>query len=157
MAGVDGRLDGRPLASSAIEPLILTFDSEHLYALRSTVAAHASAFGLPEPRVSDVVLVAHELASNAVRHGGVSPQRPGQLRLWWDRTAVVCEVRDSGPGLINPNTAGMQAVPVAAPSGRGLWIIRRIADEVEISTGAGGTTVTAALRFDVLVDESEPL
>jgi anti-sigma regulatory factor (Ser/Thr protein kinase) len=40
-----------------------------LYALRSAVAAHAAAAGLPQARVYDVVLAAHELATNVVRHG----------------------------------------------------------------------------------------
>src|SRR5262249_60052438 len=63
----------RPPEHTSLDQL---FDSEGLYGLRSAVAAHGSAFGLSEPSVSDLVLVAHELATNAVRHGGGAPAPP---------------------------------------------------------------------------------
>src|SRR2546429_9741611 len=54
------------------------FDRDSLYALRAAVAAHAAHMGAPPDRVSHLVIVASELASNAVRHGGGK----GRLRLW---------------------------------------------------------------------------
>src|SRR5262245_47514769 len=74
------------------------FDADTLYQLRSAVAAHGSDLGVIEPTLTDLVLVAHELASNAVRHGRVAPGDPGRLRLWRDGDAVLCEVSDHGPG-----------------------------------------------------------
>src|SRR2546430_17013587 len=54
------------------------FDDGSLYALRAAVAAHASRAGLSEGRTGDLVLVVHELAANAIRHGAGH----GRLRLW---------------------------------------------------------------------------
>ena len=115
------------------------FDTDALFTLRSAVAAHAAGLGAGRA-VDDAVLVAHELASNAVRHGGGE----GRLRLWRSHEGLVCEVSDSGTGLSDPHQAGTHRPSPAVPGGRGLWIARQLS-EVRISTGPDGTTVTAVL------------
>ncbi len=121
------------------------FDADGLYALRSAVAAHASALGLVDPGLSDLVLVAHELATNAVRHGGANPGNPGRLRLWTGDGVVVCEVHDPGPGPADPAAVGVAPVDSAAGNGRGLWIVRQLAQRLDFSTGPAGSVVTAVL------------
>jgi anti-sigma regulatory factor (Ser/Thr protein kinase) len=124
-----------------------TFFEDSLFALRTAVAAHGSALGLSARRVADLVLLAHELASNAVRHGGATRAAPGRLRLWGtsDPPAVVCEVSDAGPGLADPDHAGVGPVAPTASDGRGLWIVRQVADLVDIAAGPRGTRITATL------------
>ena len=124
-----------------------TFCADNLFALRNAVAAHSASLGLSATRVADLVLLAHELASNAVRHGGATAAVPGRLRLWAsaDPPAVVCEVTDVGPGLTDPDRAGRDPVAATAGDGRGLWIVRQIADLVEIVARPSGTRITATL------------
>ena len=110
------------------------FDRSGLAGLRAAVAAHAEELGAGE-RLGDVVLVAHELATNVVRHGGGQ----GRLRLWSANGHIVCRVSDSGPGLIDP---GPEEPSPRQMGGRGLLIARRMAT-VRIVTGPDGTTVTA--------------
>lgn len=121
-----------------------TFDGSGLVALRSAVAAHGDRLGLTEDRLSELLLIAHELASNAIIHGGGR----GRLLLWrMDRT-VYCRVRDWGDGFADQAPyAGWLAPAVGAASGRGLWLVRQLADDVEITTSAAGTSVT--VRVDV--------
>jgi anti-sigma regulatory factor (Ser/Thr protein kinase) len=114
------------------------FNADSLFRLRSAVAAHASELGAGEA-VYDVVLIAHELSSNAVRHGGGT----GRLHLWWDDDRILCRVSDSGPGLDDSSVRGHLPAP-QAPGGRGLWIVRSLA-AVRIVTGPSGTTITAAI------------
>ncbi|HET8680665.1 MAG TPA: ATP-binding protein [Micromonosporaceae bacterium] len=130
---------------SSGDPVALdqAFDRQGLVALRAAVAAHGPGAGVPPGRVDDLVVLAHELASNAVRHGGGR----GRLRLWRADGFAHCEVSDDGPGLSDPDGIGRQQVPVAASDGRGLWIVRQLADEVRVRTGPGGTVVTALLRL----------
>src|SRR5262249_23737108 len=94
-----------------------------------------------------LVLVAHELASNAVRHGGATTSAPGRLRLWGtaDPPAVVCEVSDARPGLADPERARVEPVAATPGDGRGLWIVRQVADLVDIVAGPDGTRITATL------------
>ena len=134
-----------------------TFEADTLFQLRSAVAAHGADLGLTEPALGDLVLVAHELACNAVRHGRADADDPGRLRLWRgvgrDGTgdAITCEVSDHGPGLNDPANAGRTPAPPGAAGGRGLWIVRQVTRDLDIRTGPTGTTVTASL----VVEESD--
>jgi serine/threonine-protein kinase RsbW len=111
--------------------------------LRDQVADEARGFGLAAQRVNDLVLIANELTSNVIRHAGGA----GNLRLWCDGRAVYCEVSDSGTGLADPDSAGLEQSRPEATGGRGLWIIRQLSDEVHITTGPQGTCVRVAVRL----------
>jgi anti-sigma regulatory factor (Ser/Thr protein kinase) len=107
--------------------------------LRTRVAAWMDRLGAAQVR-DDVVLVAHELATNVIRHGGGI----GRLRMWRERGRIVFRVSDSGPGM-RPGV--LEEVSEALrPGGRGLRIARRLAD-VRIETGPSGTVVEAALAL----------
>ncbi|GIM90031.1 ATP-binding protein [Paractinoplanes toevensis] len=117
------------------------FDRQGLYALRAAVAAHAAQLGLPDGRLNAITLIATGLATNAIRHGGGT----GRLQMWRSDGAVHLQVTDDGPGMAQPDDAGLRPVPLSTPGGRGLWIVRQISDHVDI-TADHGTTVTVALK-----------
>jgi anti-sigma regulatory factor (Ser/Thr protein kinase) len=125
-------------------PLEQDFDAGSLYALRSAVAAHASAAGLPPGRVYDVVAAAHELAANAVRHGAGR----GRLRLQSSDGVLICQVSDAAPGGDEKPGAPGEA-PWPAEHGHGLWMVGQVASQFTIDHGPAGTTATAvfALRL----------
>jgi anti-sigma regulatory factor (Ser/Thr protein kinase) len=120
------------------------FDRDGLYTLRAAVAAHASHLGASPERVAHLVIVVSELASNAVRHGGGT----GRLRLWRVDDGIRCEVRDTGPGLADPDRAGMTPPSTLAIGGRGLWIVRQLSTAVHIDSNGYGTTVTATVSLE---------
>jgi anti-sigma regulatory factor (Ser/Thr protein kinase) len=115
------------------------FDADALYALRAAVAAHAADLGAGEEQVEELVVVANELASNAVRHGGGS----GRLRLWRAGDLIHCEVSDTGPGMAD-SKLGFEPVPLTAYGGRGMWVVRQMSQHVDVRTGPDGATVNAA-------------
>lgn len=115
------------------------FDGRGLLALRSAVAAYAAELGAGD-RLDDMVLVAHELSTNVVRHGGGH----GELRLWRDGDRLLCRVTDAGPGMADAAGHGGELPAPHLPGGRGLWIVRRLS-AVRIETGSDGTTVTASM------------
>ena len=123
-----------PRADTAV--LEQAFDGDSLYALRATVAAHASEAGLSRQRVYDIVAAAHELAANAVRHGAGH----GRLRLWADGQALHCQVSDDGPPDQDP--ARQTAAAWQSEHAHGLWIIDQVADQVSRERATSGTTVT---------------
>lgn len=138
--GVAGAAADMPQARRPGPPVLdQAFDAGSLFRLRAAVAAHAAALGAGEAAY-DVVLIAHELSSNAVRHGGGT----GRLHLWSDADRIMCRVTDSGPGLADGAGRGDDLPSPQVPGGRGLWIVRRLA-AVRVVTGASGTTVTAAI------------
>ncbi len=129
----------RPRAGARPPVFERAFDGGDLYALRAAVATYVTEVA-GEQAAETVVLIAHELCSNAVRHGGGA----GRIRLWIaGDDEIHCEVTDSGPGLTDPE-AGRTLPPPSLPGGRGLWIARNMSD-VRIVTGPAGTTVTSVI------------
>jgi anti-sigma regulatory factor (Ser/Thr protein kinase) len=119
------------------------FDGTNLVSLRSAVAAHGGALGLIGSRVDDLVLVAHELATNAVRHGGGG----GRLRMWRVDGSVFCEVVDAGTGFLFAHPDEGRRPDVTATGGRGLWIIARLVDQMRVESGTAGTRALVELRL----------
>jgi anti-sigma regulatory factor (Ser/Thr protein kinase) len=132
---------GQAARSTGTAVLDQAFDRDSLYALRSAVAAHASAAGLPRQRVYDVVAAAHELAANAVRHGAGH----GQLRLWADGRSLYLQVSDDGPA--EQDDARPDAAEWKREHAHGLWIIDQVADLVGLDRDPDGTTVTVTFTI----------
>jgi anti-sigma regulatory factor (Ser/Thr protein kinase) len=150
-ASVDQSLDHDPVADRSGDTptrrdlnegddrrLVVTFQPGRLYALRAAVAAHGSRLGRNAEAVEHLLIVANELVTNVIRHGGGC----GQLRLWRQTNSIYCQVGDLGPGIAEPEQAGTQPVSAHLSAGRGLWIVRRLADECTITSSHHGTTVT---------------
>ena len=147
---------GRAAPASA-QALLLDqeFDSGTLYALRAAVQAHAGQAGLSEDRVGEVVLAIHELAANAIAHGAGH----GRLRIWERAGGLSCEIVDAGPvgagrpsgpspgGAGRPTGPSEAADPWPAADGHGLWLVRQVADQLDVRSGPRGTraVVTFAL------------
>jgi anti-sigma regulatory factor (Ser/Thr protein kinase) len=112
-----------------------TFDLTSLHMLRQTVAAHAGRLGAPNDQTERLIIVAGELATNAIRHGGGQ----GRLLLWHHDDNLYCHVSDQGPGITDPTAGTYEPNPHAGQiGGRGLWICRNLASELTISTGPDG-------------------
>jgi anti-sigma regulatory factor (Ser/Thr protein kinase) len=126
---------------SPVIDLTQPFTEKDLYTLRAAVIAHAHAGGAAPSSVDSLLIAVGELASNAVRHGGGA----GTLRLWLADDRLVCQVRDQGPGIADPERVGREAVPPTASGGRGLWIVRRLCPEMTIDSDDTGTVVTVAV------------
>jgi len=138
-------------------PLILdtVFDSGTLHVLRADVQVLASLAGFPDHRVEDMVLAIHELAANAVHHGAGT----GRLRIWNLAGALHCQVDDGLPAFGGPAAPGAghgdggatEAVSPSSPSavsswhatpGHGLWVVHQVADQLQVASGAQGTSAT---------------
>ena len=119
------------------------FDADQLYALRPTLAAHASRHGAPEQQIEHLITVATELATNAIRHGGGT----GRLRIWHHDTTFYCQVTDQGPGITDPAVGTTPPDPTNPYGGRGIWITRHLTNDLQIESGPDGrgTTITAAI------------
>jgi two-component sensor histidine kinase len=149
-----GRNQPGGLAEGDTTPIFdQAFDAGSLGVLRAEVKAHAGRAGLPEARAEDVVLAVHELAANAVRHGPGA----GRLRMWKIAGALRCQVHDGDTRaaedtVARPAGATGNAGPGPANSlpsrpGHGLWVVRQIADWMQVRSGARGTRVT--VTFDL--------
>jgi anti-sigma regulatory factor (Ser/Thr protein kinase) len=129
------------------------FDARGLSVLRAVVLAYAVAAGMPENRARDVMLAAHELAANAVRHGAGT----GRLQMRAGDGMLRVQVHDAGLASLDgqAGTAGLAGRDVPGGGGRGwplrpghgLWVVRQVADQVSVRRGPGGPVVTAAFAL----------
>ncbi len=127
-----------PEPSSPVDSL--AFDGDRLAEVRSRVRRHGAAAGLGAAATAYLVVAAHELARNSVRHGGGT----GRLRVWTEPGAAVCEVQDRGE--IHDPLVGRRAPEPDRPGTRGLWLVNQVCDLVELRSGPGGTV--ARVRVD---------
>ena len=108
---------------------------------------------VPVERIAadDILLVASELCSNAVRH---ATGKPGGvvLRAWIEGADVVLEVEDDGGGMSWPEVLDEMPDP-EAEQGRGLFIVQAFSDEVTSEMGEQQTVVRAVKRAVVGGDE----
>lgn len=112
---------------------------ERLASVRKQVGRWAAAAGLSQQSVDDVVLATHEALANVVDHAYAD----GQPEAWLD---VECE---DGEVIVVVRDRGRWQPPAADPGwrGRGMLIIRGLADHVDVHRGAGGTTVEMRWRL----------
>jgi anti-sigma regulatory factor (Ser/Thr protein kinase) len=129
------------------------FQAGTLSALREEVLASALAAGLSRDRSIDVLLAAHELAANVIRHGSGH----GRLRMRVTARALACQVSDvraaAVPGVAGrpqpDNPAGDAPAPTAWPveHGHGLWLVRKTADQVQVMAGPAGSVVSMTFNL----------
>lgn len=113
--------------------------ADDLAGVRAFVRSRAASLGLPARQVEMLGLAVSELATNTLQHtsGG------GRVRVWAESGQLYCEVVDGGP---------MRSIgdmpPPSAVSGRGLAIVRRVADDVDILPDSDGTAVRMRMTLD---------
>lgn len=132
------------------------FDVDALAGLREAVLSCAAAAGIPRGQALDVMLAVHELAANAVRHGAGH----GRVRMWRSDGSLRCEVSDPGPasrnGLASGGAAGRApgdpgAVPWPVEHGHGLWLVTKVADQVRVTSGPGGSLISVLFTLPTAV------
>jgi anti-sigma regulatory factor (Ser/Thr protein kinase) len=118
------------------------FDEASLAELRRQVVTCAKAAGMPDGRALDMMLVVHELAANAILHGAGS----GRLEILPAGEVMRCRVMDGGrPSRAGEPPAVVQPWPIRR--GHGLWLVRKAADQLDISSGPGGSEVTVTFSL----------
>ncbi|MET8677622.1 ATP-binding protein [Streptomyces sp. NPDC004647] len=123
--------------------LELLFAREDVPTLRLRIIDSVTRAGLDEPRRSDFVLAVHEVACNAVEHGGGE----GRLLLYRNGGRLHCRVTDNGPGFSEEVIPREPPGLFAGEGGRGLWLTRQLTDRLEIAAGAVGAVVTLVVAL----------
>lgn len=107
------------------------------------VVAHARHFatqcatkaGLPDERLTDLIIAISELGGNSIAHTGSG----GTLLRWQEGGSLVYELRDGGH--MRDLLAGRVRPPDAQESGRGLLMVNYLCDLVQVKTGPSGNAI----------------
>ncbi|MEU9116866.1 ATP-binding protein [Streptomyces sp. NPDC048483] len=129
------------------------FTARLLPQLRLLVEECAVREGLCGPRRGEFVLAVDEIAGNAVEHAGGS----GRLVLLRVGDELECRISDAGPGFSEAVIPELLPGLDGAPTGRGLWPARLVADRFAVAAGTAvtetadgdnaGAVVTVAVRL----------
>ena len=124
-----------PLSPAPPGADICDFGQADLAGLRSMVARLADQARVDRAAADDLVLAAHELATNSILHGG----GVGRLSSWCEPGALVVEISDSG--VIEDPLVGRDLLQDYAENGRGVWMANQLCDLVQVRSGPAGTVV----------------
>ncbi|MBG0567998.1 ATP-binding protein [Actinoplanes aureus] len=117
------------------------FDGDGVSQLRRTLHCWAERAGLDGDTLEDFLTAAYELITNAVRHGGGH----GTVHVWTQADAVVCEVRDEGPGFSVPPPATLRPPAANVPGGRGLWLAQQLTHTLTLQSSKAGVTASVTV------------
>lgn len=120
--------------------------AEQIGPARRTVRRFLAARGVPGPIADDFQLVTSELVTNAVRHG-----RPGEIGV----DVVVQQAVDVAVSVANPSPVwaippvdSWRPAPGLTVGGRGLGIVRRLSDAVEVCGDEARATIVCRRRWN---------
>ncbi|MCE7083113.1 sensor histidine kinase [Streptomyces sp. ST2-7A] len=132
-----------PLPEPPAGAISLPYDEDRLGMVRTATDSRAREAGLPVERRTDLVLAVGEATTNSVRHGGGG----GVLRLWVEGPRLRAETRDAGR-LTDPLAGISRPDPFSATGGRGLWMINRLCDLVQMRSLPNGLVIRMTMSLD---------
>ncbi|MGI8445779.1 MAG: anti-sigma factor RsbA family regulatory protein [Streptosporangiaceae bacterium] len=115
---------------------------DDLAGVRRFLRAELSQAGLQGDPAQLLLTAAGEAVTNALLHGGA----PRRLWVYREGPALVCHVKDGGPGFADPLAAYL-APDRGATHGHGLWLGRQACDCVEVAADGTGTHVRLLTRL----------
>jgi anti-sigma regulatory factor (Ser/Thr protein kinase) len=113
--------------------------------MRQTLRAYLAQQEVEEGVAYQVVLAADEAFVNAVTHAGSADVIRVSACVSEDEALV--EVQDAGGGFTLAASDPQSVPDVRRPSGRGVFLIERLMDEVSVESGRGGTIVRMVRRL----------
>ncbi|WP_280841626.1 ATP-binding protein [Micromonospora sp. A200] len=105
-----------------------------------------TAVGLTGDAGYDFVLAVHELATNAVRHGGGR----GHLELRRQDDVLTCEIIDQGPA---PGHLPVRLPAVDTAGGRGLWLAHQLTEGLILTRRLDGVTATVTACLEPTISD----
>ena len=135
-----------PLPIAARLQGVLTHDLAHV--VRAGPAAPAKArnvvatMPVTEELRDALVIVVSELVTNSVRHAGLAPGAPIELRVTGGDRRLSVSVHDGGPGFSKPIAANGEK----RPGGLGLKIVAALSEDWAVASGPAGCTVRCAVE-----------
>lgn len=113
-------------------------------AIEAKTAEFAEKAGFDEDTVSQIAMTSREAVANAILHGnGKNPDKEVRVRFTLTSENLLIQVADEGAGF-DPAQVPDPLSPegLLKPSGRGIFLMRAIMDEVHFRELSPGTEIT---------------
>ncbi len=123
---------------------MLASELKSVETIEETAEMYARQAGFDEDTACQIAMVTREAAVNAVLHGNKQdPDKRVTAGFEVTDEDLKIQISDEGPGL-DPATLPDPLAPenILKPSGRGVFLMRAIMDEVEFRRLAPGTEIT---------------
>ncbi len=134
------------LSAAASDRVSLKLESvlESVELVETTAEEFAVRAGFDEDTVSHVAMVAREAAVNAVKHGNQwSAEKQVEVAFELTEKALTIRIADEGAGLeIDEVEDPLEGENLLRTSGRGIFLMKAIMDEVHFRKLTPGTEVT---------------
>ncbi|HQU71034.1 MAG: ATP-binding protein [Calditrichaeota bacterium] len=130
--------------SDVEEELIIPSDFKYLSVVEAFIVNLCKRAGLGEDQSDNMAIAITELVNNAIVHANKQdPHKLVTLGAYYHDNRVVVKIRDQGQGF-DPNKIANPTDPqnLWKQSGRGVFLVRNLIDEVEIESSDQGTLVT---------------
>ena len=141
-AGLLRLADADATLMPVVEPTLTIPVVSDLTELHHQVTTFLGDLRMSRELVDDLVMAVHEVTINGLRHG----QPPVTVRFWAAPGRVECTVTDQGSGFEDPFVGYVRGGGEELPEGRfGLWLARRLCDEVVMGRTSEGFTTRLAV------------
>jgi len=137
-----------PPSSGKNYKLVLASKPEAVEEIEKLAAEAAEAAGFNQEEQDSLAIAVTEMANNAVIHGNQrDPRKNVHVHIDVVDAEVRMTIRDEGKGF-NPDALSNPLDPenLLRESGRGVFIVRSLMDEVSYDFSPGGTQVTLIKR-----------
>ena len=113
--------------------------------LRDGLRALLREHGADESLCDDLVLATQEACNNAVLHGGDGPHLDAVFTVM--QNTIIIEVADRGCGFNFPAVVATWPPDPSLSGGRGLYLVKSLADQVEVVHRRQGTVIRMYKRI----------
>jgi serine/threonine-protein kinase RsbW len=121
---------------------------EELHHVYSWAEEHFIQTGIPDNKRFDMMLALSEAVTNAIRHGRSEAHDFVDIEVTISESAVYISVRDYGKGFEPeslPDPTSIERLHI--PNGRGVFLIKNLADDVRYDFTESGTTVNVTFAI----------
>lgn len=143
-----------------IREIVLSIPSEdrYLYLLNLVVCYVARNMGFGEEDVEHICLAVIEAGTNAIMHGNKNdPEKTVRLRVLAAEDRLTLLVKDWGPGFdLKSIQDPLSPENLMKPSGRGVFLMRILMDEVEYDMGKGSGTEVRLVKYRTVSKQKCP-
>jgi len=131
--------------------IVLSIPSEdkYIYLLDLVVSYASKEMEFDEETTEQVNLAIIEAGTNAIKHGNKNdPEKSALFRFRLSKDKLIVSIRDHGAGF-NPDNVGDPLSPenFMKPSGRGIFLMRALMDEVEYNMDNGDGTEVRLVKY----------